>query len=425
MQVVLFIFYLLLCCYLIIIIPFFKNSPVSTGKIISLFLIKILAGVAYAFFYTLPAYSKGADTWRFYRLSIKETEWLKKEPLAFLKDIFVHGYNTSGNLFTGENSYWNDLKSNILVKLIALMNVVTLKSYYTNIILFNFLFLFGLIALLKLLIPLHPDRKTILIGAIFILPSTLFWCSGIHKDGLILSASGLVIYYFYKGLRTSFSPKKIILISLCLLLIFFLRNYVALALLPALLCWWYSEKKPTKSWMVFSAIYSIGIIAFFVLPKIFSFLNFPLFLSQKQNEFLQLNGTSSVTSTSLQPSVSSFLSYLPTALDIAFLRPYLTETKNLSYIPATIEIYLLLALFIFSIIFLNRKQLSSPVVLFLLFFSLSIMIISGYTVTFSGAIVRYRSFVLPLLITPLLCSIDFGFMRNKFNLPLKKSKLSG
>jgi hypothetical protein len=133
-----------------------------------------------------------------------------------------------------------------------------------------------------------------------------------------------------------------------------------------------------------------------------------------------LNGTSSVTSTSLQPSVSSFLSYLPTALDIAFLRPYLTETKNLSYIPAIIEIYLLLALFIFSIIFLNRKQLSSPVVLFLLFFSLSIMIISGYTVTFSGAIVRYRSFVLPLLITPLLCSIDFGFMRNKFNLPLKK-----
>jgi hypothetical protein len=148
-------------------------------------------------------------------------------------------------------------------------------------------------------------------------------------------------------------------------------------------------------------------------------------LCQKQNEFLQLNGTSSVTSTSLQPSVSSFLSYLPTALDIAFLRPYLTETKNLSYIPATVEIYLLLALFIFSIIFLNRKQLSSPVVLFLLFFSLSIMIISGYTVTFSGAIVRYRSFVLPLLITPLLCSIDFGFMRNKFNLPVKKSKLSG
>ncbi len=421
MQIVLFIFFLLLCCYLISIITFFRNAPISSGKIITLFIIKILAGVAYALFYTLPKYYTDSDTWRFYRLSLREMDWLKKEPSAFFKDLFVHGYSTSGNLFTGENSYWNDLKSNLLVKLMALMNVITFKSYYTNIILFNFLFLFGLIALLKLLIPLYPDRKNVLICAICILPSTLFWCSGIHKDGLILSAAGMVMYYFHKGLRTGFSLKKIIVIFICLLLMFSLRNYVALALLPALLCWWYSEKKPSKSWIIFSAIYAFGIISFFVLPQISPSLNFPLFLSQKQNEFVQLNGTSAITSTLLQPSVKNFLSYLPTALDIAFLRPHLTETKNLSYIPAAMEIYLLLVLFIFCIIFSNKKQLSSPIILFLLSFSLSIMIVSGYTVTFSGAIVRYRSFVLPLLITPLLCMINFGAIRNRLNFALKKT----
>jgi hypothetical protein len=111
---------------------------------------------------------------------------------------------------------------------------------------------------------------------------------------------------------------------------------------------------------------------------------------------------------------------LPTAIDIAFLRPHITEVKNFSFIPAVIEILMLHLLFIFVIIFSNKKQLLSPVVLFLLFFSLSVMIISGYTVTFSGAIVRYRSFVLPLLITPLLCSIDFGRIRNSLKFARKK-----
>lgn len=411
MQIVVFIFYLLLCCYFISILPFFKNTPIAAWKVITLFIIKILAGVAYALFYTLPKYFKGSDTWRFYRLSLNETEWLKKNPVAFLKDLFIHRYSNSGNLFTGENSYWNDLKSNVLVKLMAVMNVITFKSYYTNIILFNFVFLFGLIALLKLLIPLYPNKKDLLIAAIFLLPSTLFWCSGIHKDGLILSATGLLLYYFYSSINTYFSLKKVIIIFLCLVLIFSLRNYVAFALLPALLSLALSEKFPAKRVFIFSAVYLSGIILFFIIPIIFPSLNFPAFLANKQNEFLQLSGTSAVTSKHLEPSIDSFLSYLPTALDMAFFRPHLNEIKNVSYIPAIAEVFFLLALFILSLFLFIKKPLApSAIMLFFVFFGLSIMIICGFTITFSGAIVRYRSFALPFLITPLVCKIDFKGM---------------
>jgi hypothetical protein len=383
-------------------------------------MIRVFAGIAYAVFYTLPKYRPGSDTWRFYRLSINETDWLLKDPVEFIKDLFVHGYKEPGNIFIGENSYWNDLKSNLVIKMMAILNVLTFKSYYANIILFNFLFLFGLVALYKTFISIYPDKKNYIIAVIFLLPSTLFWCSGIHKDGLILSATGMIIYYFYIGLKSTLSAKKLIVIILCLLIIFSLRNYVALSLLPALACWWYSEKKPDKSAAIFSTVYTLGLIAFFTLPQILPALNFPLFLSNKQNEFLQLKGTSAVTNTSLQPSINSFLSYLPTALDVAFLRPHLAETKNFSYIPAALEIIMLLLLAMSLIIFTNKKQLLSPVILFFLFFSLSIMIISGYTITFSGAIVRYRSIVLPLLITPLLCIVDFEIIRNKLLLSIKK-----
>ena len=164
--------------------------------LIGLFLIKIISGIAYAKFYSLPKYYSGADTWRFYRLSLNETKWFLNAPFAFIKDLFVYGYDNSGNVFISGNSYWNDLKSNVLIKLMAVMNVLTHNSYYTNIVLFNFIFLFGLVAVFKIFDQIFPDKKKIIILGVFLLPSTLFWCSGIHKDGLILSAAGLLVYSF-------------------------------------------------------------------------------------------------------------------------------------------------------------------------------------------------------------------------------------
>jgi hypothetical protein len=406
LQVLVFIFYFILVSYLISVIPFIKNAGIEKWKVIALFAIKVAAGIAYALFYRLPKYFENSDTWRFYNQSVKETDWLLKKPLAFCKDLFVYGYTKPGNLFSGENSYWNDLKSNVIIKIMALMNVITLKGYYSNIILFNFLFLFGLIALFKVFNKTFPNKKNLLIVSIFLLPSTLFWCSGIHKDGLILSATGLLVYLFYKGLRERFIIKEIIIMIVCISIIFALRNYVLFALLPALLCWYVSEKKCVKPITIFFLVYITGLIAFFLVPFIIPALNFPLFLSNKQNEFLQLQGTSAVAATELQPTLQSYLSYLPSALDMAFLRPHLTEVKNISYIPAMLENLLLLLIIALAVFLFNKKQSVRPVVLFFIFFAISVLMISGFTITFSGAIVRYKSFVLPLLITPAVCMID-------------------
>ncbi|HEX8357413.1 MAG TPA: hypothetical protein VF610_08385, partial [Segetibacter sp.] len=149
METALFLFYLVAFCIAVVYIPFFKNSGIRPPFLIALFLIKIAAGFAYAKFFKLPQYYPGADTWRFYRQSLIETEWLLQKPSFFFKDLFTHGYGSAGNLFSGENSYWNDLKSNMLVKLIAITNVLTNSNYYAAIIFFNFLFLFGLVALTR------------------------------------------------------------------------------------------------------------------------------------------------------------------------------------------------------------------------------------------------------------------------------------
>ncbi|HKG67892.1 MAG TPA: hypothetical protein VKA92_03415, partial [Segetibacter sp.] len=369
--------------------------------------------ITYAKFYTLPKYYPGADTWRFYRLSANETKWLLNDPVAFTKDLFTYSYSKSGNLFSGENSYWNDLKSNIVIKMMAVINVLTNNSYYTNIIFFNFLFLFGIVALFKLFNEIYPGKKWFIVAGVFLLPSTLFWCSGIHKDGLILSATGMIMYTFYKSLKIKFSIKRIIIIFLCLLILFSLRNYVLFALLPALLAWWLCEKYRGRNIKIFATVYTICIAVFFIVHLVFPSLNFPAYITNKRNEFLLLEGGSKVTMRQLEPNFISFVFFIPNAVDMAFLRPHPNEIKNFSFIPAVIEIIFLLFLLFISIVQSLKKVRLTPVVLFSLFFSISIMLLSGYTIPFTGAIVRYRSFVLPLLITPLLCITDFFSLKEK------------
>jgi hypothetical protein len=411
LQILIFIFYLFIFSFIITIVPFFKNSGIYKLNLIALFIIKVLAGVAYGIFYTLPKYHKDSDTWRFYRLSTSETKWLLKSPFSFAKDLFYHHYKSSGNLFSGVNSYWNDLKSNLIIKITAVFNVLTGSSYYVNVIFFNFLFLIGLVAIFKALSSFFPHKKWAILFGIFLLPSTLFWCSGIHKDGLILSAIGVTIYCFCKLGEKKYALKYWVFILLSFLLIFSLRNYILFAMLPAIFCWMLCEKYPKLKKEIFVVCYVVGIMIVFIIPFFSHSINPLLLLSTKQHEFLQLTAGSQAQTDVLQPTVSSFISLLPSAVDMAFFRPHITEAKNLFYVLAIGENLLLIILVLFSIFRLNRQKKVPSIVLFLFAFSIPVLLICGYTIPFTGAIVRYRSLVLPLLVSPLLCISELPFLK--------------
>lgn len=419
MEIIIFIFYLILFCYFISITPFFKKSEIGGRTLIILFLIKIVAGIIYAKFFSLPKNYPGSDTWRFYRFSLAETKWLILEPKAFVTDLFTYSYNKSGNIFSGENTYWNDLKSNVIIKMMAVTNVFTNKSYYTNIIFFNFLFLFGLVALFKLFYQIFPEKKFLIIAGVFLLPSTLFWCSGIHKDGLILSATGVIIYTFFKAVKDRFSSKRIFIILFCSLAVFSLRNYVLFALFPTLFSWLLCEAFPGRNFKVFSAVYITGIAFIFIMNFCFPAIHFLSFITNKRNEFLLLEGGSKVVAQKLSPNFPSFISFFPDAAYMAFFRPHTGEIKSFSYIPAFIENLFLLVLLVISLFYANKKLLREPVIFALIFFSISLILLLGYTVPFTGAIVRYKSFVLPLLVTHLLCINNIPFLNRITNKNVK------
>ena len=125
----------------------------------------------YAGYYLLPENYPGSDTFRFFHASLAETDVLLKNPVLFFKELFTHQYTNSGNIFIANQSYWNDLKSNIIIKLLAIINVFTFKNYNAAIVFFNFLFFFGLVGFYKLIQNIVPTNKWLLVIGIFLIPS--------------------------------------------------------------------------------------------------------------------------------------------------------------------------------------------------------------------------------------------------------------
>ncbi len=200
--------------------------------------------------------------------------------------------------------------------------------------------------------------------------------------------------------------KHCLLILCCFVLLFALRNVILLLLLPACTGWYISTKVQRYQWWIFGAIYLIGLLFFFLSANLTPAFNFPQYIVAKQAEFNVLSGSSKLVLPVLQDTFRSFVHFFPFALDIAFVRPKIGDASNLSYAAAAIENLLIIFIIIIWMIFHQPLTSVQPIMVFFIFFSLSVLMLCGYTVSFSGAVVRYKSIVTPMLVTILLVTIS-------------------
>lgn len=400
-----------LACWIISRWPFFTGSGISIPWLLSLYLLKLAAAGAYYWFFTQSGYQATSDTWKYFNLSLKETDWLLSDPIGFIKDLFSSGYDKPSGLFSGSDSYWNDLKDNVFIKLLAICNLLTNRSYLANTVIFNLLYLAGPVMLYEIIHAKRILKQLPAICVIFLIPSFIFWQSGLHKDGLIFTCFMGIVYTCYQWIENkSFNlPIQLPVMFIASLLLFSFRNYLLILLVPALFTWWLVYQYKQKGIWLTIVMYAFGLIAVFSSAYLNTDLNFAQYLVNRHNEFLALEGGSQLNLPVLEANASSFLSYLPYAFDIALLRPHFTETANMSYWPAIAENLLILLLVTGSflpikrILYKNdRPEFPLAFTTFLVCFTASFLLLAGYTVTLTGAIVRYRSFALPMLILFLL-----------------------
>jgi hypothetical protein len=407
----LFAFYLVILCSLMLRVPFIKKTGISSGTLLSLFLIKILAGIAIGWI-SIHIYGPGNDYWDTNDFAREEFLLLQTNPVKYLVNIFTSGYQGGyAGMFSSGDSYWNDLKGNIVIKLVSVFNIFSRGDYYINSLFFNFIIFFGHVILYRLFIKIFPGRQLWVIVGCFLLPSTLYFSSGIHKDGLVFLMLAVLIYSVYQSiLKKRFNCKRIFLIVVSLVLLFLLRNFICLALLPALFAWLLIVKARWPAIPVFAGVYLFCSLLVFNIDAVLHKIEPLEIIIAKQTEYLKLEkAATQIELTPLLPSFKSFASNAPQAINHSFLRPYIWELPVRSVLPLSIEL-LGYQVLILLLVFFRRKDLprpNKPFLVFALFFCISVFLIIGYIVPNLGSLVRYRSLYLPLLITPVLCSIDW------------------
>lgn len=417
MILILFILYVLLFCRIIVGLKFFKDSGLATRTILALFMVRVLAMIIGSM--VNIDLNDRSDSINLNLMGIEEFHILFSNPHEWLVNIFdVHSSEAYSRLFDDSLSFWNNLRTNIILKMLTIFNLFSLKSFWINTLFFNFLVFFGSVALYRVFINVFPKKSHLLVIAIFLLPSALYFTAEIHRDGLIFLALAVAMYQLYFLLHDNkASTKRLVVLSLFLILIFLLRNFVFVALVPALVAWIISYKFPRHVFLNFAVVYVVATILFFSSGFISSRANLPAYVSARQQSFLNLGSkaNSIIAAKPLEPDLKGFILNAPEALDHALLRPYLTEIKSLRYIPFAIEIFVFEILFLLFLFFKQKKITIHPVVYFGLFFSGTMIFMIGYTIPIIGAIVRYRSIFLIFFLIPILCYTDWKKIPQLFN----------
>jgi hypothetical protein len=335
----------------------------------------------------------------------KEYQWLLKNPIDFALNLFQSPYdNPYGNFFNSANSYWKDLANNLIIKFQAILNLISRGNFYINCLLINSIGFLGSIAIYRTYIRIYPSNKWILIICSFLIPSTLYFSSGIHKDLFVFTALGLLIYSFNELGTNRFKVNHLFLMIFSLITIALLRNFLLVCLIPCSVAYLICKYTKIKS----SYIYITATILLFAFTIAITSIN-PNFspwkwIVERQNEFLQLKKAGSqLTMHKLENNSKSIIENVPMALEHGFFRPFVWDASNLFSILLGVELYLFWVLAGISLFWMRKmdENTQTPIIGFAILLSILMITSIGYIVPNSSSIVRYRSLYLPFLLIPI------------------------
>jgi hypothetical protein len=349
------------------------------------FAVKVLLGLLYG--YIFLHYYNGDDTWKYFRASLAETQLLLNNPRQF----FINEFTPANALQTGTNAYevisiyLNDLQYVLLVKIMAVMNLVTNNNYYINTILFNGIVFFGHFWMYKLMSGLFPQkRKAYFIIIFFFLPA-VFWLSGIRVDGLLFFFLSMFLYAI-AGKQKSGSVRWLMIIA-GFVGILICRPQVAL-LTGLAVIGYYLHMRFGRPVVAYGTLYLTALLVFFMPTTRFSEI-----IAEKQIEFSNLKGTK-FRLDKLDGSPASYVQVLPQAAGNTFIRPVPWEAKGFLQLMASAEVIVFWTIVIAAVTYRHQfwwVRLDQPVMFMILVLGMTTYLFIGYLVPFPGAIVRYKA----------------------------------
>ncbi len=284
------------------IVPFFKIDGISKWSLVYVFLLKIGMGMILTWIYTHYYTDRNAaDIFKYFDDSkVLFSAFSKGHYSDYCKMMLglSNDHPYLDNLYYSKMNHWyrhydfgtyND--NHTIIRFNALVMMFSAGNFHVHTLFICFLSLIGLTALYKSFSPYLLGRKRILFAAIFLIPSTLFWGSGVLKEGILIFGIGI---FFYAGFRFFIYRKNLIGSGLffvfSILLIAINKNYLLFALIPVFLCFLISllffRQKVTIVYLTFFfSLFSIAAS----LPLLSENWNILKILALKQHDFVAVS----------------------------------------------------------------------------------------------------------------------------------------
>jgi hypothetical protein len=410
-ELLLFGIYIASCFYFIPRLKFIKNTGLTSREIRFLLALKLIVALPCAYYFkNILPYSDWVTN---NRLGSEQYSLLLSNPALFFTDsgTDIDKYGLDG-VFDTSNSFWGYLRFRLIYKFIAILDLVTGGNFYLNSVLFSTIVFFGHISFYRLYSNMFPANKIKILLICFLLPSVLLYTSCVHKDGLVFLCMGLISFIFYSFLsnKHSLGLKAVFIFLLAMFTIFLFRNYVLVAMVPAMLTAWLCKRIPSGKKAMIGASYALYGLFFFVSRYIHPSLNLPGAVVKRKAEFESLpQGSTDIPMNDLYPTIKSFILNLPQAINHSLFRPYLWEFSSPAIILTALELLFYQIIIIAYIFFRNKKEaIFNNYNVYGFAFFISMMLIIGYTIPNLGAIVRYRSMVWIFVMCPMVCGIEWS-----------------
>jgi hypothetical protein len=397
------------------------TSPDTKRYFIPALTVKIIGAMAVGIIYFY--YYGYGDTINYHTHGSKHIwEAFMESPFIGVKLLFASAeYDSETFKYASKIRFYGQMSAYMIVRIAALFDWVTFGTYSATACLFAAFSFSGVWKLYSVFYQRYRYLHYEFSIAVLFFPSMFFWGSGILKDTITIAAIGWAVHC----VDILISQKKQRLKSFTILfisfyLIFVIKIYILLCLIPAVLIWIYMEKM--NSIRSFSVKLLIApLMLMIIIP--FAYYTIQVIGQQEQKYALgNIGETAKITAYDLayytgkdagstytlgdlDGNLSSYILLAPAAINVSLFRPYLWEVKNPFMFLAALESLFVLGLTIFlfaKIGFIGFFQNAKiPIVAFSLIFSIVFAFAVGVSTFNFGTLMRYKIPLIPFYLSAL------------------------
>jgi hypothetical protein len=401
-----FLFFLVfvLCIYQL---PFFNLKGISKVGIVLLFTVKAIAALVVTHF-AIKLFS-GSDSQFYFAHGQLLQQLAYSHPMQFVNLLFgIYNSSNAYAYYTIINvtflPFYND--GELMIKVNALLHFVSWHNIYSHTLFFTFLSFCGLTGFYKTIELITASSSKWLYSTLIFFPSLLIYSSPILKESVLVAASGIFVFALAHAKIKQKGYHLCIASGLFLLLI---KPYFILLFAPVLITHLIFNKvikHPILSFVVMCISLSIYFLGLSAMSNYLNSEDIPYKIALAQQSSLKssvyLNAESYSAPPIIAASWKSLIKNIPLAFYHSISTPVLSFSKKIFVQLAAVENLLVLGLFLLNLAgcFIRKNKFWSYhfcIVVFVFIF----YVLTGFTQSLEGIMLRLKAPVLPFLISGL------------------------